>query len=151
MIRTAEIAVPLSDSHLSDGIPEVDVATLAQVANDAAAGPRRHLWHPGDPANEVYVLHSDEVRTSSSTRTELRSVSPARTGYNGGRAGLLLGRADMAVSTAVVIRLVRRGLNAFHAATGRPDFRLLRFAAKAAATSSSTWTDWVLVSRGTGR
>jgi len=30
---------------------------------------------------------------------------------------------------------------------GRPDFRLLRFAAKAAATSSSTWTDWVMLSK----
>jgi len=41
VIRTAEIAARLSDSHLSDGIPEVYIATLAQVANDAAAGPRR--------------------------------------------------------------------------------------------------------------
>ena len=40
MIRTAEIAARQSDSPLCDGIPEVDVATLAQVANDAAAGPR---------------------------------------------------------------------------------------------------------------
>jgi hypothetical protein len=71
----AEIAARLSDSYLFDGAPQVDVATLAQVATTRRLVRGEHLWHPGEQASELYVMHSGEVKDFLSTWTELRSFT----------------------------------------------------------------------------
>jgi len=98
--------IPAGDTHRRDrcpavGLPPVRRHTGGLHRNVGTGGERRrgwsaarHLWHPGDPANEVVVVHSGEVKTSSSTWTELRSFSPARTGYDAGRAGLHVRQHD---------------------------------------------------------
>jgi hypothetical protein len=88
----AEIAARLSDSYLFDGAPQVDVATLAQATTRRLVR-GEHLWHPGGPANGVYVVHSGEVKDFLSTWTELRSFTSCTNRYDARRAGLLLGRA----------------------------------------------------------
>jgi CRP-like cAMP-binding protein len=60
VIRTAQTAARPSDSHLFDGVPELDVATLAQATTRRLVR-GEHLWHSGGPANGVYVVHSGEV------------------------------------------------------------------------------------------
>lgn len=118
-MRPVEIAARLSDSYLFHGIPMVDVATLAEAATTRRLVRGEHLWYPGDPANELYVVHSGEVKDFlvDADGVEILHLlhGPGMTLGEPGYFSVERVRsvADMAVSAAVVIRLDRRDLGAF--------------------------------------
>jgi CRP/FNR family transcriptional regulator len=109
----------LSRSYLFEGLGEPALAPLAAVATSRSLVRGEHLWQPGDPANELFVVVTGEVKDYllASTGDELVHLmhGPGMTIGEPGYFSVERTRsvAGMAVTPAVVIRLDRRDLDPF--------------------------------------
>jgi CRP-like cAMP-binding protein len=109
----------LSRSYLFEGLSAEALAPLAAVATSRSMVRGEHLWYPGDPANELYVVVTGEVKDYllSSSGDELVHLmhGPGMTLGEPGFFSVERTRsvADVAVTPAVVIRLDRRDLEPF--------------------------------------
>jgi CRP-like cAMP-binding protein len=109
----------LSRSYLFEGLSDETLAPLAAAATHRSLVRGEHLWQPGDPANEVYVVAEGELKAYllASTGEELVHLMHGP-GMTFGEPGYFSAErtrnlAGMAVMPAVVFRLDRRDLEPF--------------------------------------
>ena len=109
----------LSRSYLFEGLSAETLAPLAAVATSRSLVRGEHLWHPDDPANELYVVASGEMKSylSGPNGEELVHLlhGPGMTVGEPGYFSVERMRsvANVATAPAVVIRLDRRDLDPF--------------------------------------
>jgi CRP/FNR family transcriptional regulator, cyclic AMP receptor protein len=109
----------LSRSYLFEGLSAEVLEPLAAVVTSRSMVRGEHLWHPGDPANELYVVASGETKSylSGPNGEELVHLlhGPGMTFGEPGYFSVERTRAvaNVATAPAVVIRLDRRELDPF--------------------------------------
>jgi CRP-like cAMP-binding protein len=119
-VQTRQVVLDgLARSYLFDAVTRDELAPLAETATTRTLVRGEFLWHPGDPANELYVVSSGEVKAflTGSNGEELVHLmhGPGMTLGEPGYFSIERTRsvADMAVAPTVVIRLDRRELEPF--------------------------------------
>lgn len=109
----------LARSYLFEGLSHDALAPLAEVATTRSLVRGEHLWRPGDPANELYVVSSGETKSylSGPNGEELVHLlhGPGMTFGEPGYFSVerLRSVANVAAVAALVIRLDRRELDPF--------------------------------------
>jgi CRP/FNR family cyclic AMP-dependent transcriptional regulator len=120
-VAPGEIRHTLARSYLFEGMSQDELQPLAAVATTRRLVRGEFLWHPGDPANDLYVVMSGEAKSFlvDANGDEIVHLlhGPGMTFGEPGYFSAERARnvAVMAVTPAVVIRLDRRDLEPFMA------------------------------------
>ena len=119
MRQQVDVLGVLARSYLFDGLAMDDLRPLAAVATTRALVRGEYLWRAGDPAEEIYVVASGEVKDFllGSNGEELIHLlhGPGMTTGEPGYFAVERTRsvAEVAVMPAIVVRLDRRDLTPF--------------------------------------